>query len=115
MDDIQNIPSTITGGSDVKEKQSTKQSEGDEKSGQQESPVKMNASELPPHVVLEMPALSPTMVCEVDISFQLSLLDLFMVLSKLMISILNFFFNLQNQGNIATWRKKVGDKVRRHT
>ncbi|KAM7463839.1 hypothetical protein LguiA_031960 [Lonicera macranthoides] len=77
LDDIQNIPSTFSGGSEVKEKQSTKQGEGDERSGQQKSFVKMNTSELPPHVVLEMPALSPTM----------------------------------NQGNIARWRKKEGDKI----
>ncbi|KAJ6690562.1 hypothetical protein OIU85_006783 [Salix viminalis] len=73
-DDIQNVPATVGSGSDVEEKSIDRdvKSEG----GAQET-SSINASELPPHVILGMPALSPTM----------------------------------NQGNIAKWRKKEGDKI----
>ncbi|PIA54833.1 hypothetical protein AQUCO_00901019v1 [Aquilegia coerulea] len=65
LDDIKNLPATS--GSDSKEEQSTHQDAG----------TQTSSAELPPHIVLDMPALSPTM----------------------------------NQGNIAKWRKKEGDKI----
>ncbi|KAK9282580.1 hypothetical protein L1049_010797 [Liquidambar formosana] len=77
LDDIQNIPATVAGGSDVEEEKSTHHNAINEGRVQDTSSVKISTSELPPHVVLEMPALSPTM----------------------------------NQGNIAKWRKKEGDKI----
>ncbi|XP_028090892.1 dihydrolipoyllysine-residue acetyltransferase component 1 of pyruvate dehydrogenase complex, mitochondrial isoform X2 [Camellia sinensis] len=57
-DDIQNVPATVTGNSEVKEDNSTPQNEVRE---QEASSIKIRASELPPHIILEMPALSPTM------------------------------------------------------
>ncbi|KAF6150400.1 hypothetical protein GIB67_034099 [Kingdonia uniflora] len=67
MDDLKNIPTSIFSGSEAKE----------EKSNLLDVGIKISSAELPSHIVLEMPALSPTM----------------------------------NQGNIATWRKKEGDKI----
>lgn len=75
LDEIQNIPANVSGASEAKD--DSVKPKGDESSGQQKSGVKMNAADLPPHIVLDMPALSPTM----------------------------------NQGNIATWKKKEGDKI----
>lgn len=57
-DNIQNVPATVTGKSEVKEDNSTPQNEVRE---QEASSIKIRASELPPHIILEMPALSPTM------------------------------------------------------
>ncbi|EXC25438.1 Dihydrolipoyllysine-residue acetyltransferase component 1 of pyruvate dehydrogenase complex [Morus notabilis] len=78
-DDIQNVPaSAAAGGSEVKgETSSSNQDAKSEDRAQETSTVNINTSDLPPHIILEMPALSPTM----------------------------------NQGNIATWRKKEGDKI----
>ncbi|CAK9174288.1 unnamed protein product [Ilex paraguariensis] len=76
-EDIQKVPATVAGESEVEEKKLSQQNVGNEDWEQETSSVKISASELPPHVVLEMPALSPTM----------------------------------NQGNIAKWRKKEGDKI----
>ncbi|XP_059665996.1 dihydrolipoyllysine-residue acetyltransferase component 1 of pyruvate dehydrogenase complex, mitochondrial isoform X2 [Cornus florida] len=73
-DDIQNVPASVAGGSEVEEQKSTSQSE-DRTQGKRS--IKISPSELPPHIILEMPALSPTM----------------------------------NQGNIAKWKKKEGDKI----
>ncbi|XP_051119939.1 dihydrolipoyllysine-residue acetyltransferase component 1 of pyruvate dehydrogenase complex, mitochondrial isoform X2 [Andrographis paniculata] len=75
-DDVANVPTTVCG-SEAKDRSSTEQpvSHGDSKG--EASTANISTSELPPHIVLEMPALSPTM----------------------------------NQGNIATWRKKEGDKI----
>lgn len=75
--DIQNIPASVIGGSEVKEKQPTQENVNNEGMAQETRSAKISASELPPHVIVEMPALSPTM----------------------------------NQGNIAVWRKKEGDKI----
>lgn len=55
-DDIGNVAATATGNSGVEEK-SASQGAKDE----QTSSTKINTTELPPHSVLEMPALSPTM------------------------------------------------------
>lgn len=74
-DDIPKVPSNITNESDVKEKKSAQQTT--ENGAQEPSSVNIDAAKLPAHVVLEMPALSPTM----------------------------------NQGNIAKWLKKEGDKI----
>ncbi|XP_010503951.1 PREDICTED: dihydrolipoyllysine-residue acetyltransferase component 1 of pyruvate dehydrogenase complex, mitochondrial [Camelina sativa] len=75
-DDIQNVPATVEGGQVGKEETSAHQEMKPDESTQQKSSIQP-ASDLPPHVVLEMPALSPTM----------------------------------NQGNIAKWWKKEGDKI----
>ncbi|KAJ6727356.1 PYRUVATE DEHYDROGENASE PROTEIN X COMPONENT MITOCHONDRIAL [Salix purpurea] len=69
------FPATVGSGSDVKEEKSIDREVKSEGGAQETSSI--NASELPPHVILGMPALSPTM----------------------------------NQGNIAKWRKKEGDKI----
>ncbi|KAE8652227.1 dihydrolipoyllysine-residue acetyltransferase component 1 of pyruvate dehydrogenase complex, mitochondrial isoform X2 [Cucumis sativus] len=69
-DDINRVlANDVSGATDVKQEKS--------EASAQASSVEINSSKLPPHIVLEMPALSPTM----------------------------------NQGNIATWRKKEGDKI----
>ncbi|XP_062091898.1 dihydrolipoyllysine-residue acetyltransferase component 1 of pyruvate dehydrogenase complex, mitochondrial isoform X2 [Humulus lupulus] len=77
QDDIQNIPASVAGGSEIKGEISSNQDVKNEDKAQETSSVKINTSDLPPHILLEMPALSPTM----------------------------------NQGNIAKWRKKEGDKI----
>ncbi|XP_047330314.1 dihydrolipoyllysine-residue acetyltransferase component 1 of pyruvate dehydrogenase complex, mitochondrial isoform X2 [Impatiens glandulifera] len=56
-DDIQNVPATVTGGLEVEEKKSTNKNEVS-KGGTSPQPT---ASDLPEHMVLGMPALSPTM------------------------------------------------------
>ncbi|KAB5544067.1 hypothetical protein DKX38_012179 [Salix brachista] len=84
-DDIQNVPATVGSGSDVKEEKSIDRDVKNEGGAQETSSI--NASELPPHVILGMPALSPTMLNTL------------------------FYLFLQNQGNIAKWRKKEGDKI----
>lgn len=58
-DDIQNVPATVSDGTEIKEEESTSKNEVRE---QETSGVKISSSELPPHIILEMPALSPTMV-----------------------------------------------------
>ncbi|XP_057446386.1 dihydrolipoyllysine-residue acetyltransferase component 1 of pyruvate dehydrogenase complex, mitochondrial isoform X2 [Lotus japonicus] len=58
--DIQNLPASAGGEAGVEEKKSTHQDVSDEKKPESTSTT-INASELPPHVLLEMPALSPTM------------------------------------------------------
>ncbi|KAI3458891.1 hypothetical protein Pfo_015554 [Paulownia fortunei] len=75
-DDIANIPANV-GGSEIGDKTSSEQTVTHGDSTQESSSVNISTAELPPHIVLEMPALSPTM----------------------------------NQGNIAKWRKKEGDKI----
>lgn len=60
VDDIQHIPATIAGGAEAKEQSSTHQVVKKE-AVQETSASRISTSELPPHVVLEMPALSPTM------------------------------------------------------
>lgn len=60
-DDIQNV-SAVEGGQVGKEETSAHQEKKSEESTQQRDSIQPDASDLPPHVVLEMPALSPTMV-----------------------------------------------------
>ncbi|KAL0303441.1 UNVERIFIED_CONTAM: pyruvate dehydrogenase complex, mitochondrial [Sesamum radiatum] len=75
-DEIANVPATVSG-SEAKDKTTIEQASTHGDSRQESRSVNISTSELPPHIVLEMPALSPTM----------------------------------NQGNIAKWRKKDGDKI----
>ncbi|XP_075484376.1 dihydrolipoyllysine-residue acetyltransferase component 1 of pyruvate dehydrogenase complex, mitochondrial-like isoform X2 [Primulina tabacum] len=75
-DAMGNIPATVNG-SEVQDKTSSEQNLTPGDNTQQSSSADISPSGLPPHIVLEMPALSPTM----------------------------------NQGNIAKWRKKEGDKI----
>ncbi|KAJ8759187.1 hypothetical protein K2173_004194 [Erythroxylum novogranatense] len=74
-DDIQNVPASVSSGSEVKDEKSTKHDIQHE--GVKETSSAIDTSDLPPHTILGMPALSPTM----------------------------------DQGNIAKWRKKEGDKI----
>ncbi|KAL4291290.1 hypothetical protein GQ457_14G022140 [Hibiscus cannabinus] len=57
---IEKIPSTLGGGSDVKEKTTPKDIESP-KEEDKPSSTNVNLSDLPPHIVIGMPALSPTM------------------------------------------------------
>lgn len=59
-DDIPNIPAI--GGSKGKEENSTPQNVSSQDKALETGVAKIDVSELPPHIVLEMPALSPTMV-----------------------------------------------------
>ncbi|XP_038884738.1 dihydrolipoyllysine-residue acetyltransferase component 1 of pyruvate dehydrogenase complex, mitochondrial isoform X2 [Benincasa hispida] len=70
------LANDVSGATDIKDDAEGEQQDKNEDRAQASS-VEINSSKLPPHIVLEMPALSPTM----------------------------------NQGNIATWRKKEGDKI----
>lgn len=63
-DDIANVPASV-GGSEAKDKTSTEQTASHGDSKPESSSVNINTSELPPHIVLEMPALSPTMVRQI--------------------------------------------------
>lgn len=66
LDDIQNIPSTVGSGPEVKPtQQDIKQGE----TIQETSSANINTAELPPHIVLGMPALSPTMVRRFELQF----------------------------------------------
>ncbi|KNA08556.1 hypothetical protein SOVF_161540 [Spinacia oleracea] len=76
LDDIPKVPA-IGCGSEVKEAKSAPQDVSIHDKEMETGAVKIDTSELPPHAVLDMPALSPTM----------------------------------DQGNIAKWRKKEGDKI----
>ncbi|XP_039067292.1 dihydrolipoyllysine-residue acetyltransferase component 1 of pyruvate dehydrogenase complex, mitochondrial-like isoform X1 [Hibiscus syriacus] len=57
---IEKIPSTLGGESDVKEKTAPKDIESS-KVENEPSSTNVNASDIPPHIVIGMPALSPTM------------------------------------------------------
>lgn len=78
-DDIQNVPaSAAAGGSEVKgETSSSNQDAKSEDRAQETSTVNINTSDLPPHILLEMPALSPTMV-QIELSAFLILNFLFL-------------------------------------
>ncbi|RZB88166.1 Dihydrolipoamide S-acetyltransferase component 1 of pyruvate dehydrogenase complex isoform B [Glycine soja] len=58
--DIQNVPASVGGETGVEEKKPTLGDVSDERKSESTSSI-VNASELPPHLLLEMPALSPTM------------------------------------------------------
>ena len=72
-DDIQNVPATVAGGSEIKEEKSINQNVTNENKVQEKHLINTSTSELPPHVVLEMPALSPTMVRNIGYQFLLIL------------------------------------------
>ncbi|KAL3649672.1 Pyruvate dehydrogenase complex component E2 1 [Castilleja foliolosa] len=59
-DDIANIPATV-GESEVTDKTSSEQTRGHGDRIQESNSVNISRSDLPPHFVVEMPALSPTM------------------------------------------------------
>ncbi|XP_019461757.1 PREDICTED: dihydrolipoyllysine-residue acetyltransferase component 1 of pyruvate dehydrogenase complex, mitochondrial-like isoform X1 [Lupinus angustifolius] len=59
--DIQNVPASVGGETGVEEKKPTGQDTTNEETKLESTSTKINASELPPHILLEMPALSPTM------------------------------------------------------
>lgn len=61
LDDIASIPETVSG-TEATDKTSTEQTPKHRDNTQESSSVNINTSELPPHIVLAMPALSPTMV-----------------------------------------------------
>ena len=61
QDDIGSIPATVSG-TGAADKTSTELATKHEDNTQGASSVNINTSDLPPHIVLEMPALSPTMV-----------------------------------------------------
>ncbi|WCJ19193.1 Dihydrolipoyllysine-residue acetyltransferase component 1 of pyruvate dehydrogenase complex mitochondrial [Euphorbia peplus] len=58
-DDIPNVPATISSGTEVKEEKPVEQKAKSQENGS--GSIGNIMSELPPHIVLEMPALSPTM------------------------------------------------------
>lgn len=60
-DDIASIPETVSG-TEATDKTSTEQTPKHGGNTQESSSVNINTSELPPHIILAMPALSPTMV-----------------------------------------------------
>ncbi|XP_022742043.1 dihydrolipoyllysine-residue acetyltransferase component 1 of pyruvate dehydrogenase complex, mitochondrial isoform X1 [Durio zibethinus] len=57
---IQKIPSTLGSGSEVEEKTAHQDVRNSEKE-EEPSSININAADLPPHIVIGMPALSPTM------------------------------------------------------
>ncbi|KAF5742574.1 hypothetical protein HS088_TW09G00625 [Tripterygium wilfordii] len=61
LDDIKSIPAPVGSGSEVKEEKCTPQNAQNGDGVQERSSVKIDISQLPPHVVVGMPALSPTM------------------------------------------------------
>lgn len=61
-DDIQNVSAPGEDGRVGKEETSARQEMKPEESTQQKGSIQTDTSDLPPHVVFEMPALSPTMV-----------------------------------------------------
>lgn len=61
-DDINRVlANDVSGATDIKDDAIGEQQEKNEDRAQASS-VEINSSKLPPHIVLEMPALSPTMV-----------------------------------------------------
>jgi pyruvate dehydrogenase E2 component (dihydrolipoamide acetyltransferase) len=64
----------MAGGSEVREEKSTNQNVKHKDKVQEKNSIKTSTSELPPHVVLDMPALSPTIVRKIVYCFLLRLL-----------------------------------------
>ena len=60
--DIQNVPASVGAEVGAKENKSTNQEVTHEARTPESTSTTKNTSELPPHILLEMPALSPTMV-----------------------------------------------------
>jgi len=65
-DDIQNVAAITGNGSEVREDNSARQDVASQDSQSQSSAVNVDSSVLPSHLVLDMPALSPTMVRTYD-------------------------------------------------
>ncbi|KAK7268450.1 hypothetical protein RIF29_21148 [Crotalaria pallida] len=61
QNDIQNVPASVGGETGIEETKRTGQDVTEEETKPESTSTKINASELPPHILLEMPALSPTM------------------------------------------------------
>jgi pyruvate dehydrogenase E2 component (dihydrolipoamide acetyltransferase) len=64
----------MAGGSEVREEKSTNQNVKHKDKVQEKNSIKTSTSELPPHVVLDMPALSPTIARKIVYCFLLRLL-----------------------------------------
>lgn len=60
-DDIQKVPANVGGASEVKNQVSSQTDSAREDRAPEVSPANISSLELPPHLVLDMPALSPTM------------------------------------------------------
>ncbi|XP_004250012.1 dihydrolipoyllysine-residue acetyltransferase component 1 of pyruvate dehydrogenase complex, mitochondrial isoform X2 [Solanum lycopersicum] len=60
-DDIQKVPATVGGASEVKNQASSQTDAARGDGATEVSPANISSSELPPHLILDMPALSPTM------------------------------------------------------
>ncbi|XP_049372349.1 dihydrolipoyllysine-residue acetyltransferase component 1 of pyruvate dehydrogenase complex, mitochondrial isoform X1 [Solanum verrucosum] len=60
-DDIQKVPATVGGASEVKNQASSQTDAARGDGAPEASPANISSSELPPHMILDMPALSPTM------------------------------------------------------
>ncbi|KAH0716134.1 hypothetical protein KY284_009039 [Solanum tuberosum] len=60
-DDIQKVPATVGGASEVKNQASSQADAARGDGAPEASPANISSSELPPHMILDMPALSPTM------------------------------------------------------
>lgn len=112
-DDIQNVPATVSSGAEVKEEKSSDRDSHSEDKGTTSD--KLSTSELPPHIVIGMPALSPTMVRKYGLGYEINMSGFFAEGWILLIPAkFNYLFQyifVQNQGNIFKWRKKEGDKV----
>lgn len=65
-DDIQKVPANVGGASEVKNQVSSQTDSAREDRAPEVSPANISSLELPPHLVLDMPALSPTMVWKVN-------------------------------------------------
>lgn len=92
------------GGSEVKEDIPQQQKDG----AQDTSSVGISTADLPPHILVEMPALSPTMVRKLHLHFLLRLSG--WIPSCRAYGCISCV-PVQSQGNIVVWRKKEGDKV----
>lgn len=60
-DDIQKVPATVGGASEVKNQASSQTDAARGDGAPEASPANISSFELPPHMILDMPALSPTM------------------------------------------------------
>lgn len=87
-DDIKNVPASISKESEVSGKTSTNQDVKTGESVQETSSANKNTADLPPHIFIDMPALSPTMVTmklfEFFSSYKISLLISVLFLSPML-------------------------------
>ena len=68
-ENIQKIPSTLGSGSEVEEKTAHQDVRNSEKE-EEPSSLNINTADLPPHIVIGMPALSPTMVRKIRLKHE---------------------------------------------